>query len=64
MECRVLYPTGLVQVSNTKVLEGQDVKNDLENRLGITRIANDADCLALSEAIDGAKEYKSFLELS
>tara|TARA_Y100000992_G_scaffold3842_1_gene2496 strand:+ start:49 stop:939 length:891 start_codon:yes stop_codon:yes gene_type:complete len=57
-----LHPkTGLVQVSNTKVLEGQDVKNDLENRLGIDiRIANDADCLALSEAIDGAgKEYKS-----
>ena len=57
-----LHPkTGLVQVSNTKVLEGQDVKNDLENMLGIDiRIANDADCLALSEAIDGAgKEYKS-----
>ena len=57
-----LHPkTGLVQVSNSKVLEGQDVKNDLENRLGIDiRIANDADCLALSEAIDGAgKEYKS-----
>ena len=57
-----LHPkTGRVQVSNTKVLEGQDVKNDLENRLGIDiRIANDADCLALSEAIDGAgKEYKS-----
>ena len=57
-----LHPnTGLVQVSNTKALEGQDVKNDLENRLGIDiRIANDADCLALSEAIDGAgKDYKS-----
>ena len=57
-----LHPkTGLVQVSNTKVLEGQDVKNDLENRLGMDiRIANDADCLALSEAIDGAgKDYKS-----
>jgi len=59
-----LHPkTGLVQVSNTKVLEGQDVKNDLENRLGIDiRIANDADCLALSEATVGAgKEYKSVL---
>ena len=57
-----LHPnTGLVQVSNTKVLEGQDVKNDLENRLGIDiRIANDADCLALSEATDGAgSEYES-----
>ena len=29
-----LHPkTGLVQVSNTKVLEGQDVKNDLENNV-------------------------------
>src|SRR5210317_1493276 len=45
-----LHPkTGLVQVSNTKVLDGQNVKKE-----------NDADCLALSEAIDGAgKEFNS-----
>ena len=51
-----LHPeTGLVQVSNTKALEGQDVKADIKEKLGIdVRIANDADCLALSEAIDGA----------
>jgi len=51
-----LHPnTGLVQVSNTKALEGQDVKKDLENKLGFeVRIANDADCLAVSESIDGA----------
>ena len=51
-----LHPnTGLVQVSNTKALEGQDVKKDLEEKLGFeVRIANDADCLAVSESIDGA----------
>ena len=57
-----LHPkTGLDQVSNTKALEGQDVKNDLEAKLGFeVKIANDADCLALSEAIDGAgKDYSS-----
>ena len=57
-----LHPkTGLVQVSNTKALEGKDVKTDIEKKLGIeVKIANDADCLALSEAIDGAgKNYNS-----
>ena len=51
-----LHPeTGLVQVSNTKALEGQNVKNDLENNLGYeVKIANDADCLAVSESIDGS----------
>ena len=57
-----LHPkTGLVQVSNTKVLEGKNVKTDIQKKLGIeVKIANDADCLALSEAIDGAgKDYNS-----
>ena len=57
-----LHPkTGLVQVSNTKALEGKDVKTDIQKKLGIqVKIANDADCLALSEAIDGAgKDYNS-----
>ena len=57
-----LHPkTGLVQVSNTKALEGKDVKTDIEKKLGMeVKIANDADCLALSEAIDGAgKDYNS-----
>ena len=51
-----LHPkTGLVQVSNTKALEGQNVKKDLEDLLGFDlRIANDADCLAVSESIDGS----------
>ena len=53
--------TNLVQVSNTKALENKLVKEDLETKLGYEiKIANDADCLALSEAIDGAGEkYKS-----
>ena len=47
--------TNLVQVSNTKALENKRVKMDIENQLGYAiKIANDADCLALSEAIDGA----------
>jgi len=57
-----LHPdTGLVQVSNTKALENMPVKKDLETELGFqVRIANDADCLALSEAVDGAgKDYKT-----
>ena len=51
-----LHPeTGRVQVSNTKALEGQNVKNDLEKKLGYeVKIANDADCLAVSESIDGS----------
>ncbi len=51
-----LHPeTVLVQVSNTKALEGQNVKNDLEKKLGYeVKIANDADCLAVSESIDGS----------
>ena len=53
--------TSLVQVSNTKALENKSVKIDIENQLGYEiKIANDADCLALSEAIDGAgSEYNS-----
>ena len=53
--------TNLVQVSNTEALEGKSVKSDIETKLGYEiKIANDADCLALSEAVDGAgKDYKS-----
>ena len=53
--------TNLVQVSNTKALEGKPVKSDIETKLGYEiKIANDADCLALSEAVDGAgKDYKN-----
>ena len=47
--------TGLVKNSNSVCLNGQPLQRDLESRLGRTlRFANDADCLALSEACDGA----------
>jgi predicted NBD/HSP70 family sugar kinase len=47
--------TGLLKNSNSVCLNGQPLPADLENRLGKpVRIANDADCFALSEAIDGA----------
>ena len=47
--------TGLLKNSNTVCLNGKPVKRDLEQRLNRTiRIANDANCFALSEAIDGA----------
>ena len=51
-----LHPkTGLVQVSNTEALEGKNVKDDIEALLGYQiKIANDADCLAVSESIDGS----------
>lgn len=47
--------TGLLRGSNTVVLNGQPVKQALETRLKREiRIANDANCFALSEAVDGA----------
>ena len=46
--------TGLLRGSNTVVLNGQPVKQALEARLSReVRIANDANCFALSEAVDG-----------
>jgi len=47
--------TGLVRNANSTWLIGRDLKRDLERRLGQpVRIENDANCLVLSEAIDGA----------
>jgi fructokinase len=47
--------TGLLRGSNTVVLNGQPIKESIEARLGREiRIANDANCFALSEAVDGA----------
>lgn len=49
------YQTGLVKNANTQCLIGQDLRGDLESALNRrVVIANDADCLALSEATDGA----------
>jgi fructokinase len=47
--------TGLLRGSNTVVLNGQPVKQEIEARLKREiRMANDANCFALSEAVDGA----------
>lgn len=47
--------TGLVRNSNTQSLNGQPIQQDLEARLSRpVRLANDANCFALSEASDGA----------
>ncbi len=50
-----LTPAGLLKNSNSTCLNGQPLKRDLEALLGApVRMANDANCLALSEATDGA----------
>lgn len=53
--------TGLMQNSNSTCLNGTNLKRDLEEILARpVRIANDADCFALSEATDGsAAAYNS-----
>jgi len=47
--------TGLVKNANSTWLNGQPLDRDIESVLGRpVRIANDANCFALSEAVDGA----------
>ncbi len=47
--------SGLIKNANSTCLIGQSLKTDLEARLQCeVRIANDANCFALSEAADGA----------
>jgi predicted NBD/HSP70 family sugar kinase len=47
--------TGRLKNSNSVCLNGQPIVEDLQQWLGRTvRIANDADCFALSESVDGA----------
>jgi fructokinase len=47
--------TGLVKNANSTWLIGRPLKQDLERALGrAVRLENDANCFALSEAIDGA----------
>jgi fructokinase len=49
--------TGLLKNSNSTVLNGRPLIRDLSQRLGRPiRLENDANCFALSEAIDGAAE--------
>jgi fructokinase len=47
--------TGLIKNANSTWLIGQPLRRDLESALGReVRLANDANCFALSEAVDGA----------
>lgn len=47
--------TGIMRNANSVYLNGRDFKSDLQAALGREiRMANDANCLALSEAVDGA----------
>jgi fructokinase len=51
----VTRATGLVKNANSTWLNGRPLQADLESRLARpVRVANDANCFALSEAIDGA----------
>ncbi len=51
----VVRSTGLVKNANSTWLNGMPLERDLSKRLGReVRCANDANCLAISEAIDGA----------
>lgn len=52
--------TGLVRNANSTWLQGHPLGLDLSQRLGRpVRVANDADCFALSEATDGSGEGAS-----
>jgi fructokinase len=52
--------TGCLKNSNTVCLNGKPVKDDLETILARPiRLANDANCFALSEALDGAGQGAS-----
>src|SRR6185437_7747127 len=47
--------TGRIKNANSTCLNGHALGEDLERRIGrAVRLANDADCFALSEAVDGA----------
>ena len=47
--------TGLVKNANSTWINGKPLRDDLERALGRSvRLANDANCFALSEAVDGA----------
>ncbi len=52
--------TGRIKNSNSTCLIGQAVQQDLQKLLNRrVRVANDADCFALSEAVDGAARHAS-----
>ena len=52
--------TGRISLGNSVWLSGRDLRGDVEAAVGIpVKIANDANCFALSEAVDGAGEGAS-----
>ena len=52
--------TGRIKNANSTCLNGRALKEDLERRVGrAVRLANDANCFALSEAVDGAARAAS-----
>ena len=56
----IVPSTGLLRNSNSVALNGKPLKRDLESALcREIRIANDANCFALSEAVDGAGTRES-----
>jgi fructokinase len=51
----VSQDSGLLRNSNTLVLNGKSLKEDLQEKIGrVIKIENDANCFALAEAISGA----------
>ena len=52
--------TGQISLGNSVWLSGRDLRGDVEVAVGVSvKIANDANCFALSEAVDGAGEGAS-----
>lgn len=52
--------TGQISLGNSVWLSGRDLRADVELAVGVpVKIANDANCFALSEAVDGAGEGAS-----
>ncbi|GAL28024.1 glucokinase [Vibrio variabilis] len=56
--CGSVGNDGLMQGANVTVLNGQDFIGDIQKQIDVpVAIANDADCLALSEYKDGAAKH-------
>ena len=52
--------TGRISLGNSVWLSGRDLRGDVEDAVGVpVKIANDANCFTLSEAVDGAGEGAS-----
>ncbi len=56
----VSHVTGKIKNANTTCLIGESLQSDLELKLALTvRLANDANCFTLSEALDGAAKNQT-----